>query len=917
MTARVAPADGTTMHGLSDTEARARLHRDGPNELPTAPPPARWRRFAAQFGSVLVILLLVAAAISAVLWVVERDTLLPYDALAILAIVLLNASLGYAQELRAESAVAALRALSAPEATVVRDGDRRRVAARELVVGDLLLVEAGDSIPADARIAEAVALQVTEAALTGESVPVSKSIVPVADDAPIADRTDMLFSGTTVVNGHGRAVVRATGARTELGRVAGLLDAVSAERTPLQDQLDHTGRVLGVGVVCIAAVVIATIFIVDEVRGLAAAVDVLLLGVALAVAAVPEGLPAIVTAVLAIGVRRMARRNAIVRHLAAVETLGSATVIASDKTGTLTSNRMTVRVAVTASGRASFDERGELALDALAPPQRVELEQALTAGRLANNAALQWREGELCTQGDPTESALLLAARNAGLDIAALDARWPRVHEHPFSSERKLMSTVHASDDDPSARVLFVKGAPDMVLVRCSREVVGTNLVPLTDERRDAIRRLNEQLAGDALRTLAMARRELGADDVIPESDAIERELVFLGLVGMIDPPRPEAGDAVRRARDAGIRTMLVTGDHPRTASIIARELGIAQDDRVVAGPEIARMSDEALAAAVREIAVFARVDPAHKLRIVRALQANGEVVAMTGDGVNDAPALKAADIGVAMGRSGTDVSREAADMVLADDNFATIVAAVEEGRAIYANIRRCLQFLLSGNFGEVLTMFLAVALATRIGLREPDGRLLLPLLATQILWINLLSDGAPALALGVDPAERGLMRARPRGRSERVVSPRMWLEIGVLGVVIALASLYVLDAALPGGFVDGTGDAARARTMTFTTIVLAQLFNVFAARAHRRSAFTDLAATHWIWGAVLVSLLLQVAVVHLAPLQTVFRTAPLSAMDWLVCTAMASAVLWASELLKLADRRWRSGRRGPPPPDR
>jgi Ca2+-transporting ATPase len=909
----VAPADVDTLHGLSDAEARARLLRDGPNELPTAPPPARWRRFISQFTSVLVLLLLAAAAISAGLWVVERDTLLPFDALAILAIVLLNASLGYAQETRAESAVAALRALSAPEATVVRDAERRRVAARELVVGDLLVIEAGDSIPADARIAEAIALQVTEAALTGESVPVSKSVARIDDDAPIADRTDMLFSGTTAVYGRGRAVVTATGAHTELGRVAGLLHAVPTEQTPLQRELDHTGRVLGVGVAGIAVVVIATIFVVDDVRGLAAVVDVLLLGVALAVAAVPEGLPAIVTAVLAIGVRRMARRRAIVRRLAAVETLGSATVIASDKTGTLTCNQMTVRVVVTASGRVSFDERAEPTRDALTTPQRVELEHALTAGRLANNAALQWREGEWCAQGDPTEGALLLAAAHAGLDTAALDARWPRLHEHPFSSERKLMSTVHARDDDPSMRMLFVKGAPDQVLDRCASELTGANVIPLGAERRDALRRANEQLAGEALRTLATAMRALPDGEVLDaDADAVEQDLVFLGLVGMIDPPRPEAGDAVRRARDAGIRTMVVTGDHPRTASVIARELGITRDDRVVTGSDIARMSDESLATAVREASVFARVDPAHKLRIVRALQASGEVVAMTGDGVNDAPALKAADIGIAMGLSGTDVSREAADMVLADDNFATIVDAVAEGRAIYANIRRCLQFLLSGNIGEVLTMFLAVAFASALGLRGADGRLLLPLLATQILWVNLLSDGAPALALGVDPAERGLMRARPRGRGERVISPRMWVEIGVLGVVIAIASLYVLDATLPGGFVAGVGEASHARTMTFTTIVLAQLFNVFVCRARRRSAFVDLGATRWIWTAVVVSVLLQVAVVHLPPLRTAFRTTALSGVDWLLCTGAASAVLWVSELLKLAQRR--SERRAPAP---
>jgi len=890
--------------GLTAGEASERLARDGPNELASAPPVPHWRRFVAQFRSVLVLLLLAATAISLVLWIHERETALPYDAIAILAIVLLNAALGYVQELRAESAVAALRAMSAPEATVIRDGERRRVPARDVVVGDAILVEEGDTIPADARLLRIAALRVAEAALTGESVPVEKSLAPVADDTPLADRTDMVFSGTTAVSGRARARVVATGMNTEIGRIAGMLEAVPTEATPLQRELDRLGRTLAVLVVVVAIVVVAVILAVQQAHGVAAIVNVLLLGVALAVAAVPEGLPTIVTAVLAIGVRRMARRNAIVRRLTAVETLGSATVIASDKTGTLTTNEMTVRVVRTASGRATPAE-----LPRLGGEQRLELERTLVAASLANNASLRRAGDDWEVQGDPTEGALLLAAQAAGVDVHDLESRWPRLAEQPFTSERKRMSTLHERSERPDAHMLFAKGAPDLLLRRCACELVGETEVPLTPERRDAVLRESESLADEALRTLAVAYRPLdgeidaSAGDA-DAADALERDLVLLGLVGMIDPPRPEAHDAVRRARAAGIRPVLITGDHPRTAVVIARELGITNDDRVVAGAELEGMDDEALARAVRETSVFARGDPSHKLRIVRALQSTGEVVAMTGDGVNDAPALRAADIGIAMGITGTDVSRQAADMVLADDNFATIVAAVEEGRAIYANIRRALRFLLSGNFGEVTTMFVGVVLAGTLGLREPDGGLLLPLLATQILWINLLTDGAPALALGVDPAEPGLMRLKPRRRDESVISPHAWRDIAVAGLIMAASTLFVFDLSLPGGLLAGTSDERHARTMAFTTIVLAQLFNVFDSRSRRRSAFSGLAHTKWTWAAVLASVALQALVVYLPPLRAAFGTTPLGAGDWLLCAGAASVLLWVHEITKLVARR-------------
>ncbi|HKP15185.1 MAG TPA: cation-translocating P-type ATPase, partial [Gemmatimonadaceae bacterium] len=840
---------------LADVEARRRFERDGPNELAAEPPVPAWRRFLAQFQSVLVLLLLAATAISLALWFVEREAALPYDAIAIIAIVLLNATLGYVQEARAEQAVAALRSMSAAEATVVRDGERRRIPARELVAGDLVLLEEGDTIPADARILESAALQSAEAALTGESVPVHKDTNAVDADAALGDRTNMVFSGTTITYGHGRAVVVGTGMRTEMGRVADLLGSTTSEITPLQRELDHVGKVLAMVVVGIAIAMIAAIVLMHHVRGVSALIQVLLLGVALAVAAVPEGLPTIVTAVLAVGVRRMARRNAIVRRLSAVETLGSATVIASDKTGTLTRNEMTVRAIVTASGRVRFagsgyEPEGEVAADG-APLEGMlatEVERALTAASLANNATLQQHDGRWSVQGDPTEGALLVAARKAGLHDGKLGTRWPRVGELPFSSERKLMSTLHEDRERESLRVLCAKGAPDVLLPRCSHELVGGEAVELGPARREELARDNEALADEALRTLATAYRQLDANASYAVGDgrhgideSVEQGLVFLGLIGMIDPPRAEAHDAVKRARDAGIRPILITGDHPRTAAVIAAELGITADGRALNGKELTQLTDEELTKTVAEVSVYARVDPSHKLRIVEALQRNGEVVAMTGDGVNDAPALRAADIGVAMGITGTDVSREAADMILADDDFATIVAAVEEGRGVYGNIRRFLRFLLAGNLGEVITMFLGVLLAERLGLRSASGELLLPLLATQILWINLVTDGAPALALGLDPAERGLMRRGPRRRDEGVLTLRMWREITTSGLVMALGTLWLLDASLPGGFVAGTGTIEHARAMAFTTLVLAQLFNAFNARSPSRSAFSDL----------------------------------------------------------------------------
>lgn len=900
--------------GLSNAEVQARLKTYGKNILVEQKPVPGWRKFLVQFKDTLVVLLLIATVISAVLWVYQPDANLPYEAIAIFAIVLLNALLGYVQQERAERAVAALRQMAAAQARVIRDGEQQSIPASELVPGDIILIEEGDTIPADARVIQSTALRTAEAALTGESLPVAKHTAPIEDEVVLGDRHNMIFSGTAASYGRGRAVVTATGMNTEMGNIAGLLKKAPQENTPLQKELDRVGRLLGIAVIVIAVVMVATILLVEEVNGLAALMNVLIFGVALAVAAVPEGLPAVVTAVLSLGVQRMAKKNAIVRKLAAVETLGSADVIASDKTGTLTRNEMTVRRVVTASGQVDvsgtgYAPAGELRRSdtggAIEGALQLELERALIAAERANNAVLQQNEERWIIHGDPTEGALIVAARKAGLDAETMAARYPRIAEIPFSSERKRMSTIHTDSDQPDHLLLFSKGAPDVLLALCSHEQVGHQARPLDAKRRAEIQASNEALAGDALRTLAVATRLLPRDALTNQQadESVEQELVFLGLFGMLDPPRDEVRDAVTLSRDAGIRPIMITGDHPVTARVIAAELGIEAEHGAVTGAELEAMSSAELRKTAREVSVFARVNPEHKLRLVKALQQEGMIVAMTGDGVNDAPALKSADIGVAMGITGTDVSKEAADMILTDDNFASIVAAVEEGRSIFANIRKFLRYLLSSNMGEVLTMFFGVILADLIGLVPEGGGVVLPLLATQILWINLLTDGAPALALGVDPASRDIMRKPPRPPSEGVITASMWRGVLFVGVIMAAGTLLVLDASLPGGFIEGGGSLAYGQTMAFTTLVLFQLFNAFNARSDDVSAFGTLFSNVWLWAAIAFALLLQIAVVYLPFLQQAFSTVSLSASDWLYCALVASSVLWLRELSKLLKR--------------
>ncbi len=905
--------------GLSESEARARLEQFGRNELKSAPPVPAWRKFLAQFQSPLVILLLIATLISFIVWLLERDNGLPYEAIAIFAIVLLNAILGFIQEERAEKSVAALMAMSAATAAVIRDGQLQRIPAAEVVPGDLLQLEEGDTIAADARLTEVHSLQAAEAALTGESLPVSKNSEPVAGDAPLGDRRNMVFNGSAVTYGRGRAIVTGTGMQTEVGKIAGLLQETKEEPTPLQIEIEKVSKVLGIAVIIIAIIVIGAVLLTQSIHSVSALVEALIFGVSLAVAAVPEGLATILTIVLAMGVQRMARRNAIMRKLSAVETLGSANVICTDKTGTLTKNEMTVRSVITASGRADFsgigyEPKGDVLHNGqpLGGDVRVEVVHLLRAAMLANNSELQQREGRWSIQGDPTEGALKVASAKLGLHEDTLESRFERMAEVPFSSERKMMSTVHDDAEKTERVMIFAKGAPDVLLSRCSHERVGEDAVPLTEARRAEILASVNQMASEALRTLGIAYRTELHENIGPEvNENIEHDFVFFGLIGMIDPPRPEAKDAVKLAHEAGIRVIMITGDHPLTAQAIAGELGIiGKGGRVVAGPELNTFDEAKLREVVNDVSCYARVSPEHKLKIVQALKKNGNVAAMTGDGVNDAPALKTADIGVAMGITGTDVSKEAADMVLTDDNFASIVAAVEEGRGIFSNIRKFLRYLLSSNIGEVLTMFFGVMFAGALGLRAGEGELLvLPLLATQILWINLATDAAPALALGIDPAGRYIMHQKPRLRSQGVIDREMWFGIFFVGAVMAAGTLFVMDMSLPGGFVGNAGELRHARTMAFTTLVMYQLFNVFNARSDERSAFSEMFTNKWLWFAVALSLLMQIAVVHVPFLQTAFSTTSLSFENWLTCAAVASSVIFAREIFKLFVRAIRKSK--------
>ena len=929
--------------GLGAKEAARRLREQGPNELRTVSAVPAWRRALAQLQDPLVYLLGAAAAVALVAWWFESRgepgaAGWPLDAVVIVCVLVLNATLGWWQEAKAAQAVALLAKMTTASSAVLRDGAVARVPSADIVKGDVLVLAEGDAVGADARLVQAAALKVLEAPLTGESEAVLKDAAALSEPVALGDRLNMVFKGTAVAQGTGRAVVTATGMQTEMGSIASLLDTTSDAPTPLQIEIAHLGKVLGIAAMAIAVIVVATILLVANEHDLTGVVTVLLLGVSLAVAAVPEGLPAILSVVLAMGVRRMAHHHAIVKKLASVETLGSASVIASDKTGTLTRGEMTVQRVQTASGRVDITGVGyapegrieHAGADLMAGPLRDELQAVLQGGSLAGNAQLQQDvTGTWVIQGDPTEAAFLVAERkldqrerrDTAPDTQASAARFERIGEIPFTSQRKMMSVLVVDHESSDAHLLFTKGAPDVLLAQCTRVRRGDATVVLDEDMRAQVLADIGAMTDDALRTLAVARRTLAPGAQIPtdvqEAAALEQELEYLGTVGIIDPPRKEAAVAIAQARQAGIRVIMITGDHPRTAVRIAADLGIVDTGApVLSGIELDKLSEAALAEAVQKTSVFARVAPRHKLGIVQALQSSGLVVAMTGDGVNDAPALKAADIGVAMGVAGTEVTKEAARMILADDHFATIVLAVREGRGVLDNIRKFLRYLLSSNLAEVLTVFVGVVGAGVIGLKATatgsGGAVALPLLATQILWINLITDTGPALAMGVDPITDDVMARKPRSRSQRIIDGRMWLSVLEVGVVMAALTLLTLDLFLPGGLIEpadawlgaGPPNMELARTAAFTVLVLTQLFNCFNARSETASAFRALFSNHWLWAAVGLSAALQAAVVHLPFLNLAFGTVPLSAGQWGLCVAMASGVLWFSEVRKLLRRR-------------
>ncbi len=912
--------------GLTEQEAAVRLTANGRNELEQAPTVPAWQRILAQFQSPLIYLLLAAIAIAVVAWGVESFKGWPIDALVIAAVVLLNAALGYLEEGKARGAVAALARMTEARSSVIRNGQRLQINSVELVVGDMLVLAEGDAVGADARLTQAASLHVMEAPLTGESQAVLKNPATLAQSASLGDKLNMVFKGTAVTQGTGLAVVTATGMATEIGAIASLLKEVKDEPTPLEKEITHIGRLLGIAVIIITVIVVGTILLISDIQTTSDVVGVLLFGVALAVAAVPEGLPAILSVVLALGVRRMAARNAIVKKPSSVEALGSATVIATDKTGTLTRSEMTIEQIITATGNSrvtgvGYAPQGHVQQDGQDLGEGALLDEQtllLSYGSLAGNSSLaQSADGQWAVHGDPTEAAFLVAECKLLQDAPILRSkRYARVGEIPFTSERKMMSTLEVDHDQGGQIILVSKGAPDVLLEKCTHVQTGQTTRPLDEAGRAQILEAVDTLSDAALRTLAVAYRPLSADEGQGQGKtptaALERDLVYVGTVGMMDPPREEVAVAIAQAQAAGIRVVMITGDHPRTAARIASDLGITKaGDATLTGLELDALSDADLAQAVRRTSVYARVSPANKLKIIAMLQADGQVVAMTGDGVNDAPALKSANVGVAMGISGTEVTKEAAKVILADDNFATIVDAVREGRNIFDNIRKFLRYLLSSNMGEVLTVFLGVVGASMIGLNSTSDNgktaaVILPLLATQILWLNLITDTWPALALGIDPPTPSVMTRKPRHINARVIDFRMWLGVFEIGLVIAVVALLTMDMYLPGGLIaqidadTRAGDMATARTAGFTVLVMAHLLQCFNARSETTSAFANLFTNRWIWAAVGLSAVLQIAVVNIGFLNVAFGTVPLNLDQWLICLAMASVVLWYSELRKL-----------------
>lgn len=933
--------DVDTNTGLSSAEAQRRLEKFGPNQLASAPPVPKWKKFLAQFQDPLVYLLLAATVISLIAWFIERShgtagEVLPFDAIVIILILIVNAVLGYIQEARAEQAVEALAQMTAPQTSVLRDGKIVHINTADVVPGDIVVLGEGDTVSADGRLFAAASLRIAEASLTGESVPVGKKPDTLDSAKALGDRTNMIFNGTSVTQGTGRAIVTGTGMNTQVGKIADMLSQTDDEDTPLQKEMTHVSKILGIAVCIIAAVVLVALFITQGFHKMPDdLIDSLLLAVSLAVAAVPEGLATILTVVLALGVQRMAKHNAIVKKLSSVETLGSASVICSDKTGTLTRNEMTVERIVTPSGEVQltgtgYEPKGKMlgmGGDAIeeSAPVNAEALRTIAVGAFANDGDLRQNDaGQWEIVGDPTEVSLVVASRKIKAERAL--GKLDRVAEVPFTSERKRMAVIGKDSSDNGNLSVYAKGAPDVLLGYCTRIAVGDAVRPMTEGDRQEILATVERLSGEAYRTLGEAYRPLGttslADipgiktnaagqvtDISEQSDVIERDLIWAGMVGIIDPPRTEVRDSVAEAHRAGIRTVMITGDHPLTAARIASDLGIIEKGgKALTGDQLDAMPDEAaFDKATSEVSVYARVAPEHKLKIVESLQRQGNIAAMTGDGVNDAPAVKSADIGVAMGITGTEVTKESAKMILADDNFSTIVAAVREGRVIFDNIRKFLRYLLSSNVGEVFTVFGGVMLAGVLGITQPGTTgVAVPLLAAQLLWVNLLTDAAPALAMGVDPQTDDVMARSPRKLTDRVIDRDMWIDIAFIGIIMAAVTLIGMDMHLEGGLftdrsIGGTHEfqMIEARTMGFTILVFAQLFNAIASRSARQSAFVGLFSNKWLWGAIGLSVVLQLVVIYVPFLNSAFGTTPLGPWAWVECICLAAVVLIASEIYK------------------
>lgn len=872
--------------GFGPERAARRLKEEGPNELKEQKGPTLLQKLLAQLSDFLVVILILSAVVSAVLKEVT-------DAVVIISIVILNAVLGVIQEAKAEKALEGLKKMASPIARVIRNGHVVEVPARDLVRGDVVLLEAGANVPADLRLVEAVNLKAEEAALTGESVPVEKRASVVLDEnTALGDRTNMVFMGTAITYGRGRGIVVETGMSTQIGKIAGMIQSYSEEKTHLQEKLEHLGKRLGLAVLAITAIVFAVGLLRAE-----PLLEMFMTAVSLAVAAIPEGLPAVVTIVLAMGMRRMASRNAIIRRLSAVETLGAATVICSDKTGTLTQNQMVVvrlwsdgrEVKVSGEGyrpEGEFTEAGTQVY----PNNDPQFRPLLQGAGLNGDAVMDQDEaGHWKIIGDPTEGALLVVATKAGLSRSEVEKELPRVGEIPFDSQRKRMTTIHARPG--GGFVAIVKGAPDLVIDRCTHYLSEGQAKIITPEVREQIDRANASFADDALRVLAIAQRELPENPADPKAEEIEDGLTFVGLLGMIDPARKEAIAAVAVCRQAGIKPVMITGDHKATAVAIAREIGILRGEgRALTGADLDAMDDRTLTKKVEDIDVYARVSPEHKVRIVEALRNRGHVAAMTGDGVNDALALKRADIGVAMGITGTDVAKGTSDMILADDNFATIVSAVEEGRIIYANIRKFVAYLLSANAGEILAVFAAMILGMPM-----------PLVPIQLLWINLASDSFPALALGMEKGDPDVMRRPPRNPKEPILDRLMRSTIVLQALAIAGATL----GAFWYGLSADPGNLERARTMAFVAIVMGEIFRALSARSeHHTLAAIGLFSNRYMLGAMVLSTALLFLVVYVPFLQPVFETVSLGLAELGVVLLFSLIPLVTSELAKVFNRR-------------